>query len=181
MARIRQVTTKDQLPSSKGHIFDAIAESRGRVAGPFSVLLNSPEAAGRIAHLGTYLRFESRLFPAERELAILTTSREFDCDYEWSAHEPLARRAGVRDEAIGVIASRGPLTRLTKNEAIIVRYGRELFRKRRVSDRTFEAAKARLGEQGVTELTATMGYYAMLACALNAFQVEPAPGTPRLP
>jgi 4-carboxymuconolactone decarboxylase len=37
------------------------------------------------------------------------------------------------------------------------------------------------GEKGVTELTATMGYYGMLACALNAFEVEPAPDAPRLP
>ena len=44
-----------------------------------------------------------------------------------------------------------------------------------------DAAKAIFGEQGVTELTATMGYYGMLACALNAFEVEPAPDAPSLP
>jgi 4-carboxymuconolactone decarboxylase len=30
----------------------------------------------------------------------------------------------------------------------------------------------------VTELTATMGYYAMLACVLNAFEVLPDEETP---
>jgi hypothetical protein len=30
--------------------------------------------------------------------------------------------------------------------------------------------------QGVVELTATIGYYAMLACTLNAFDVRPDPG-----
>ena len=80
-----------------------------------------------------------------------------------------------------MVAQRGPLDALTDDEAVIVSYARELFRSKRVSDATFEAAKARLGDQGVTELTATMGYYGMLACALNAFQVEPAAGAPRLP
>jgi hypothetical protein len=28
-----------------------------------------------------------------------------------------------------------------------------------------------LGERGLVELTATIGYYAMLACTLNAFDV----------
>ena len=50
-----------------------------------------------------------------------------------------------------------------------------------MSDSTFDRASRMLGDQGVTELTATYGYYGMLACALNAFEVEPAPGTPRLP
>ena len=181
MARITQVTTKEQVPPDKHDIFDAIAASRGRVSGPFSVLLNSPEIAGRAAHLGAYIRFESTLAPAERELAIITTSREFDCGYEWSAHATLAKEAGVRDEAIAVVANKGDLAELTTDEALIVRYGRELFRDHRISDETFVAARQRFGDKGITELTATMGYYGMLACALNAFEVEPAPGTPSLP
>ena len=63
----------------------------------------------------------------------------------------------------------------------MIRYGRELLRGKRVSDRTFGAARERFGVQGVTELTATLGYYAMLACALNAFEVEPDEGAERLP
>ena len=145
------------------------------------MLLHSPEVAGRTAHLGAYIRFESTLPPDLRELAIITTSREFDCEYEWSAHATLAREAGVREEAIQVVANRGQLDSLTVDEAMIVGYGRALFRDHRVSDTTFEAARERLGDQGVTELTATFGYYAMLACTLNTFQVRPPPDTPRLP
>lgn len=181
MARIPQITTRDAVPADKHHIFDAITASRGSVSGPFSVLMHSPEVAGRAAHLGAYIRFESTLSPVERELAIITTSRESDCDYEWSAHARLAKEAGVREEAINVVANRDSLDALTADEALIVRFGRELFRDHRVSDATFQAAHARFGNQGVTELTATMGYYGMIACALNTFEVKPAPGTPRLP
>ena len=181
MARLRQITVRDDVPPEHAAIFDAIAESRGRVSGPFSMLLHSPEVAGRIAHLGTYIRFESTLSPADRELAIITTSREFDCDFEWSAHEPLALQAGVPAETVKVVANRGDAGSLSEHEAMIVRYARELFQDRRVSEETFDSARSRFGDQGVTELTATLGYYSMLACALNAFQVEPAPGTPRLP
>lgn len=181
MARVPQITSKSDLPTEHGDIFDAIAESRGRVGGPFSVLLNSPEVAGRTAHLGSYIRFESTLPPVDRELAIITTSREFDCGYEWAAHATLALEAGVRQEAIDVITSGGDLGGLTEDEALIVRYGRELFRAHRVSEETFSAARDRYGDKGVTELTATMGYYGMLACALNAFEVTPPSGAPDLP
>jgi 4-carboxymuconolactone decarboxylase len=39
---------------------------------------------------------------------------------------------------------------------------------------TFQALYGRLGEKGLVELTATIGYYAMLACTLNAFDVATA-------
>jgi 4-carboxymuconolactone decarboxylase len=181
MARIPQITKKTEVPAEKQAIFDAIAASRGQVSGPFAILLHSPEIAGRAAHLGAYIRFESILSPAERELAIITTAREFDCDYEWSAHATLARKAGVREEAVAVVANRGALDTLTADEALIVRFGREMYQNRRVSDATFAAAQARFGNQGVVELTTTMGYYGMIACTLNTFQVEAPPGTPRLP
>ena len=181
MTRITQITERQQVDANKQHIFDSIATSRGRVSGPFSVLLNSPEVAGRAAHLGSYIRFESTLTPSQRELAIITTAREFDCAYEWAAHATLALEAGVQKDAVEIVANGGGLSALSDDDALIVGYGRELLRNHRVSEATFEAAKAQLGEQGVTELTATFGYYSMLACALNAFEVHPSPDMPQLP
>ena len=181
MARITQITERNQVDADKHHIFDAIATSRGRVSGPFSVLLNSPEVAGRAAHLGSYIRFESILSSSQRELAIITAAREFDCSYEWAAHATLAREAGVREAAIDTVANGGELGELSDDEALIVGYGREILRNHRVSEDTFAAAMAKFGEQGVTELTATIGYYGMLACALNAFEVQPSPDMPQLP
>ena len=181
MARLSEISAREDVPQDKRHIFDAIAQSRGTVAVPFSLLLNSAEVAGRVAHLGTYLRFESTLPAADRELAILTAARECECDFEWAAHVRWARRAGVREEAIDVIGRRLALDTLTPQEALIVQYGRELLVNHRVSLETFEVVRARYGAQGVTDLTATLGYYSMLACALNAFEVGLAPGASRFP
>jgi len=181
MTRIPQVTRKDDLSPEHHATFDSIASSRGRVGGPFAVLMNSPEVAGRVAHLGAYIRYESSLSDADRELAIITTAREWDCSYEWSAHAPLAIEAGVRQEAVDIVAHRGPVESLTDAEAAVVRYGQELLRDRRVSDAAFKAAHDRFGDQGIAELTATFGYYSMLACAINSFEVEQPEGTPRLP
>jgi 4-carboxymuconolactone decarboxylase len=182
MARIPQITSKDALPADQQHIYDAITQSRGRIAGPFGVLLNSPELAQRAAHLGHYLRFDSLLPPEIRELAILTTAREMDSQYEWTAHVPLARRAGVRQEAVDAIGRRTAPQGLTDDEALIVRFGQELFRQHKVSASAFDAALQRFGKQGVTELTALLGYYSLVACILNTFEVPlDADMTPLLP
>lgn len=181
MARIPQITSKEGIAPAQHHIFDAIAASRGRVGGPFSILLHSPDTAERTAHLGAYLRYESTLPKVSRELAIITTAREFDCDYEWSAHATIARQSGVSEATINAVANRGDVDALPADDALIIRFGRELHRNRQVSDDTFKAARNRFGAQGVVELTATMGYYALLAYTLNTFEVQPPPDTPRLP
>ncbi|GIX47885.1 MAG: carboxymuconolactone decarboxylase [Candidatus Tectimicrobiota bacterium] len=182
MTRLAPITAKAQLPAAQQPIFDAIVQSRGRIAGPFGVLLHSPELAGRVAHLGAYVRFDSALPPAVRELAILTTARELDCQYEWTAHVPLARQAGVRPEAIDAIGQRTAPAGLTEEEALVVRFGQQLLRQHRVEEATFRAALARFGPQGTVDLTATVGYYGLVACVLNAFEVPLEPGVaPLLP
>jgi 4-carboxymuconolactone decarboxylase len=145
------------------------------------VLLHSPEVAGRAAHLGAFLRFESSLPEDLREIAINTAAREMDCGYEWAGHYRLAQDVGVKDEVLDVIANRKDTAGLTDDERIVIEYGRELIRTHRVSDATYKAAEARFGVQGVVELTMTMGYYGMLACALNAFEVQPPADAAKLP
>src|SRR5687767_9265593 len=100
MARIPQLTQREQVPESAYKSFDSIVASRGRVGGPFSVLMNSPEACERIAHTGAYLRFETSLTPPLRELSTITAVREWECASEWAAHVVLARKEGVSDAAV---------------------------------------------------------------------------------
>ncbi|MDO8671664.1 MAG: carboxymuconolactone decarboxylase family protein [Dehalococcoidia bacterium] len=182
MGRMPEIKSKEGLCADHERIFDAIVASRGGKMGPLTaVLFNSPEAAGRISYLGEYLYSGSSLPALDREIAVLTAARELDCEYEWSVHVESAPRAGVRQVVIDVIGHRRPLDTLTSDEALIVAYGRELLRDHRVSQQTFRAAKERYGNLGLTDLTATLGYYAMIACAFNAFEIEPQPNRPALP
>jgi 4-carboxymuconolactone decarboxylase len=180
MARVPLLETKDDVAPAHHDVVDAITRSRGRIAGPFAVLLHSPELAGRAARLGAYVRFESALTAAQRELAILATACAMDCAYEWAYHAPEARKAGVASETIAAIRERRGPSAFDTEAAEIVEYARQLLTAHRADDATFTALRARLGVPGIVELTATIGYYAMLACTLNAFEVTPEPGTETL-
>jgi 4-carboxymuconolactone decarboxylase len=179
--RIPYITDRDDVPERHRHHYDAIEGSRGGVRGPFGVLMNSPEVAGRTGHLGAYIRYESVLPDVERELTIINTAREWDCAYEWAVHEPIARNVGVSPEAIEAVARRASADGLTETGRAIVLYGRELLRDNRATEATYESAKDHFGVQGVMELTATIGYYSMLACVLNAFEVTPGNDVAELP
>ncbi len=144
--------TRDALGPEGQKAWDAIAGSRGRVAGPFLMLLHHPPLAERVAAVGEVLRFQGLLSGADRELAILTASRENEALFEWAAHEPLALREGVRPEVVAIVRDRKPADGLTPREALIVETVRALFREHRLSDDLYARAEAALGRQALVEL-----------------------------
>ncbi len=181
--RIQLVTDREPLDAAGKRAWDAVAERRGgRVGGPFGVLMHSPAAAERVARVGDHVRFDLDLDPAERELAIIATAREYDVEIEWAGHTRLALEVGVPEATIEVVAQRGDVSRLTKREAEIITYVRELLGpKRRVSEATFKALRDRIGDRTMVDLATLVGYYGMLACALNTFEVPSGPDARPLP
>ena len=61
MARLSEITSKSQVAPEGHAAVDSIVSSRGSLQGPFTMFLHAPEMAGRVAHLGAYVRFEGEL------------------------------------------------------------------------------------------------------------------------
>lgn len=182
MARLSPITRKDQVPAEEGAVFDAIVKSRGAVQGPFTMFLHCPELAGRVAHLGAYVRFEGGLDMRVRVLAAMTVAREFEAAYVWGAQTGGARRLNVPEATIALIRDKTEdLSALPPADAEIIRFTRALIRRHRIPEAGFKAMQARFGNAGVIELTGAIGYYALLAMTVNACELEPAPGAEALP
>ena len=174
MARLTPITSKDQVAAKDHAIVDGIVQSRGALQGPFTMFLHSPELAGRLAHLGAYVRFEGSLDMRVRVLAAMTVARELDAVYVWGAQTGGARRLGVPEATITAIReshSRG----IPPDDAQIVEFTRTLMRKHRVDDATAKALRGRFGDDGFIQLTGAIGYYGMLAMTVNACELEAAP------
>jgi 4-carboxymuconolactone decarboxylase len=175
MARLSPITSKDQVAAKDHAIVDAITASRGALQGPFTMFLHSPEIAGRVAHLGAFVRFEGSLDMRVRVLAAMTVAREFEAVYVWGAQTGGARRLDVPESTITAI--RDKHTRgMPPEDAQIVEFTRQLLQKHRVDDATFKAMQARFGNDELIQLTGAIGYYTMLAMTVNACELEAAPG-----
>jgi 4-carboxymuconolactone decarboxylase len=182
MPRLPEILDRNALPPDKQQIFDYLASTRGSVRVPFSVVLNSPEVAARVSHLGTYLRFESSLPKAVTELATLAVARHFDSAHEWGMHAGFAKEAGVSDMAIDAVGRDIALgEEISRDEAFPVRFAREFLLTHSIAADTFEEARRRYGDTGAIDLAATVGYYVMMACLLAAIEVIPPPTLPSLP
>ena len=171
MARIPNLT-KDQVKPEDQHFYEGIVGSRGSVRGPYGVLLQSPDLASRIAHTGTFVRFDLDLPESLKETIIIATAREIESQYEFAAHAQLARKAGVSEDTIKAIANGTAPEGLSGDEAMVVQYVQELQRNHKISDATFNAVRDRFGLQKTVEITGLIGHYLLVGQILAAFEVD---------
>ncbi len=157
-----------------------ILQTRHSLPPPSTYLAYAGRAGALLSDLVDHLRYHTSLTAAETELAICTSARAADADYIWNAHVRLGLQAGVREEALHAVDTHGPLDGLTADEALIIRFGRELLESPRVSDDTFNAVRARYGEKGLLELTAVMSVYTMNAAILRVMDHRVAPDARQL-
>ncbi len=163
---------REEMDEQGKTFYDAVTGPQSRtlvgLQGPSGIWLHSPELGERVRAVNQYLRYETTLERHLTELAILVTARELDNQFEWTAHEPAALKDGLAAEIIEVVKHHKPVSGLGTKEALIISFGRELFRERQVRSETFARALEVFGPRGVVNLAALMGNYAMTAVILNA-------------
>jgi len=174
MPRVPPVTSRSELSAEHRATADAVVKRYGQIRGPWSMLLHSPELAARILPMVTFFHDQSIVEGKLRSVAILAAVRELGAEYVWAAQVAAARRNGVREELIDFIRAEGDPGKLPEGERDIVNYVRQLMRTNRVLQATFDALKNRFGAQWLVELTAAIGYFALVSGIANAFEV-PAP------
>lgn len=161
----------DTLSLRQREIYDDIVSRRGRLGGPFPVWLRSPELAETAQKLGAYCRYDTSLAPILSELAILVVARHWRASVEWAIHAPIASKAGLTDAAIEAIRIGQRPNLPDAKTSIIYVYSKRLLEAGHVEDDLHDQAVAELGETGVVDLVALIGYYGLVALTLNAFKV----------
>jgi 4-carboxymuconolactone decarboxylase len=167
---------RDQLDANAQRVFDVVA-GKDRVAapvGPVAASLYSLGVAEPMYQLNQYLR-KTVVGPHYFEMCALLAAREFDQYYEWSAHEPGAVRAGVDQKVIDAIKFNRDVKGLEDKDAAVIQFGRALFRQHKVSPALYSKIVEKFGKQGMFELTAVMGDYAMAAVMLDAVDQQLTP------
>jgi 4-carboxymuconolactone decarboxylase len=165
-----------ELDPIRRRIYDSLVDPRGGtlrgLQGPGGIMLHSKGLARHSRPLNQYLRFESGLSGRVREIAILTTARALDSQFEWAAHEPAALREGVPPAVIDVIKHRRSTAGLDDVDAAVIELGREIFTARAVSAGTFARALRAFDRAALVDLVALMGNYAATAALLTAFAMQ---------
>jgi len=146
----------------------ALVEARGYgPRGPWVPLLRSPEVMTRARAMGDYLRYNTSLEPRLSEFLILLTAREWTQQYEWYAHRDIALAAGISPEIVAAIAEGRRPDGMEEDHAVLYAIFSELNHTKQVSDGTYARAIELFGERGVIDTVGVIGYYTLLAMAMN--------------
>lgn len=165
---------REKLSGDALRVYDAVvgkdANGKDRPTpplGPAATSLYSPGVALPMNQLNQYLR-TSVVGTAMYQLCTLIAAREFDEPYEWNSHEGGAKRANVDQKSIDAVKFNRSLEGVPEKDALVIRFGRAIFQDRKVPSELYAKVVETFGQQGMFELTAIMGDYAMAAIMLRA-------------
>ena len=181
-SRVRILEEKSLTPAQRALLDSIRSGPRGSsttIRGPFAVFLHAPAFGELAQQLGGYCRFKTAVSPRLSEFAILTTARLWRAQYEWFAHVPQAERAGVKAQTIRDLHKGRVPKAAPKDERAIYDFIQELYKTRRVSDKTFARVHALLGDAATVELVGILGYYGLISMTINAFEVPLPEGAPQ--
>lgn len=150
-----------------------IQAARGRISALYQVLLNSPSVAAGWEQMLSAVRNHNSLPPALREMIILRVAVLNRASFEYDAHAPLAKAAGVGESTIASLGSvdMGAIEGLSEREKIALRYTDAMTRDIEVPDALFAEVKANFDAQALIDLTATIAAYNMVSRFLVALHV----------
>lgn len=169
--RLSQIRYEDLAAEVRPLADDILKVSSAALGGPYNALLRSPEMARRAFDFLDYLRFRTSVNKRLNEFAILIQARISNAQFEWWAHEPIARKAGLSDAVMRDLQQCRRPTAMQADERLVYDYCVQLSLNHRVPDALWQEAVTAMGEQAVVDLTVLSGTYVMVSMLLNATQV----------
>lgn len=161
-----------------GAVIAAFSRVAGRVTGtePPAIFLT----LGRNRRLfWGWLHFAGRLMPGgrlprrETELVILRVASLTGCEYEFTHHARLGKRAGLGPAELERVVEGPDAAGWTDRERLLLRVTDELHRDRDLGDATWAELRAELDERTCLEVLLLVGHYEMLATTLVTLRVQP--------
>ena len=172
MSRI-SLLVREQLNEDQLRVYEELQRGeRGTVGlgGPFNAWIRSPGVANPAQKLGAFLRYNTSLEKRLSELAIIMAGKHCRSTFEFASHAPKAIAGGL-DPAIVEAIRTGQQPVIEKpDEKAVHAFSKMLLTTHTVDDRTYEDLLRQVGEQGVVEVIALLGYYTMVCMTLNVFQ-----------
>ncbi len=174
------VLSSEQMTERQREVADAIAGGpRGGIRGPFLALIHHPDLANCVQQLGEHLRYGAKIAPAHIELIVLTVARYWSSQYEWFAHERIARNTtDLEDSIIKALALGETPKEMSEEQSVLHTLAQQCLTQGSPSDDIYERAIELFGRPGVLDAIALTGYYSMIAMVLNTAKIPLPDGTP---
>jgi 4-carboxymuconolactone decarboxylase len=137
------------------------------ISGPYNMMLRSPVMGQRMFSMLDYLRFSTSVPKRLNEFAILIEARLWTSQVEWTAHYPLALKAGLPQAVADDLKVGKRPAPMQPDEDAVYDLCMDLAKNHVVSDASFKKARAIFTDQQIVDLITVSGVYITLAMLSN--------------
>jgi 4-carboxymuconolactone decarboxylase len=171
MSRLPPVS-RSELSVDEQRLYDVIAGTRrAGLAGPFSALIRNPAIAEPTNDLHNAFRLKGQLDRRLFEFVVLIVAHEWSAQYAWTVHERLAVKAGLSRTTIDSLREGREFLSIRDDERLVYIVVREILDNKTLATKTYHQAVDVLGLELLVELVTAVGFYSMLCCVLNVFEI----------
>jgi 4-carboxymuconolactone decarboxylase len=145
---------------------------RGLVPGPHKIWLANPALSRTIVPTGAYFQTESSLTKAEIEIVTSIINGCWGAAYSNYEHEKIGIEQGhLAPEAVGALIAGLPATFDDDRQQVVYELACALAGARVVPLGLFRRAQDLIGDKGIVDVTALMGWFTTVSLTLMAYDV----------
>ncbi len=174
-----EILKPEDMSAEQRRLNDANKASGGRLrGGPYWAYIHNPDFMRLHMAMNDYVR-DTSLTKRERQIAVLTVARYWGAEYPWAIQSRLSLAEGVEQDIIDAINAGERLSLDDPGEQAAHDVARELPAEKGSSDAVYAAAEKQFGLAKLVDVVSCIGFYSMICCTSNAFDVTPPDDAPQ--
>lgn len=159
-----------ELDEKQREYVKPFTNTKGQFPNIFGALMHNMELFEAWADFGSYTMSGSRMDPVLREVLVLRTAVNNDCDYEWHHHRRIGMVLGLSKELIENI--RGGKALESEEQHLMMECADDLAKNSKLSDTTWDKMIQRFGLEYTMDVVFTVGAYTALGMGLKSCGVQ---------
>jgi 4-carboxymuconolactone decarboxylase len=165
-------TPVESMPAEMRAAYDFTRHLRGLVPGPHKIWLANPRLSQTIVPTGAYFQTDSTLTKAEIEIVTNLTTGRWRAPYANYEHEKIGvEQGGLAPETVEALISGHPVSFDDARQQVVYELASTLVVPRYVPLGLYRRANTLLGDAGIVDVTALIGWFTAVSVTLAAFDV----------
>ncbi len=169
--RYKETPVAQMSPEMKD-AFEFTKKLRGQVPGPHKIWVANPKLSKTIVPTGYYYQKESSLTKAEIEITTSVINAHWTAAYSNYEHEKIGIEQGhLPPQKVASIIAGQPTSFEDARQQVVYELASTLVQPRYMPMTLFRRAKELIGDAGIVDVTALMGWFTAVSLTLMAYDV----------
>ena len=165
-------TLPEQMAGDERKAYDLVKSARSMVPGPYKIWVRNLKLAEAMLPMGRHYQDQSSLSKAEIEIAVNLTAGKWMASYASYEHEWMAELVGgLPAEKVQALIAGLPTSFEDARQQVIYEVASALLAPRLIPMGMYKKAVDTLGDDGLTDLIAFIGYFTTVSLTLRAYDV----------